>query len=446
VQNFRRGDEKNSLRSFRDPQRLSQKNNAGDNYENQRFTKVKPTVPRHRPGAQLERKVPERKKNSLTRRKKYLSLIAAGTLAVKFYPLLLPMKISVPLRAPRLVALLALAFATLSASNLSAQTVNTIPVGAVTVSIAAGTGSTRALSTVSFPLIETATAAGQMIGSISSVTPNTITNASAGWTPSQLSTAATPHVIQITSGAASGRTFLVSVSVANTATTLTLDADEANAAGTGLVNLSSLGISAGDTYRIIACDTINSLFGGPAQSGILANASSANADTIQVLVSGVYRTYFHNTTQWVRAGLNTPSNNVAIRPDAMLIVNRLGNTPLSLTVTGEVPSEDRKATVRNSGLTTLSTSFPVNYTLLSSGIQSMPGWVSSANPTIADNVSVLFGTTYRNYYFDGTQWRRVGLNTPSNGVAINAATGVVINKKGAVAGSSALSQVLPYTL
>lgn len=354
------------------------------------------------------------------------------------------MKTSVSLRAPRLVALLALAFATLSASNLSAQTVITNPVGAVTLSIKPGTGVARALTTLSFPLLDTAVIAGKTIGQISSVTANSISDSSARWTAGQISTPSVPCLIQITSGAAAGRIFAVSTTTANTATTVTVDSEEAT-----VVNLTTLSIAPGDSYKILAADTLNSLFG----SSLLTNTSSALADNVAVLsiASGTYSTYWHNGTNWRRVGPgSTNFNNLVIRPDSIVTVNRLSASAYSLTVTGDVPSLGRKAIVRNGGLSSLATGWPSgNVTLSSSGINSLPGWVSNTNSTIADNVVLLDSATGTNstYWHNGTNWRRVGPGSASfNATVIPVGSGVTINKKGSATGTTALAQTAPYTL
>lgn len=366
------------------------------------------------------------------------------------------MKTSVSLRAPRLVALLAFAFASLSVSTLSAQTtVSTTPVGAVGVTIAAGTGTARTLSTVSFPLIDEAVVAGQVNGVITGVTANTITNSSAGWTAGQLSTATAPTLIQITSGAASGRIFLVSTGVANTATTATIDTEES-----GIVNLTTLGINAGvDTYKILACDTIATMFGTPGTTGVLgaATSSSASADIVQILVAGVWRQYYYSTSgtnanNWLRVGSNALSNNVAIRPDALVLFNRLGNSAINLTVTGTVPKINRSAIIRNAGITALSTGWPADATLGSLSIQTIPGWVSSTvinSAQTADLVQILVGGVWRQYYYttaDNT-WRRVGSNAVSGTQPVTAPAGLIVNRKNGTAGtSSTLAQSVPYTL
>jgi hypothetical protein len=342
--------------------------------------------------------------------------------------------------ARSLAASAAILFAALT--NLPAQSVTTTPVGAVTVNVAAGTGTAYATTALSFPLLDVPQASGQMVGQITGVTANTITNSNAGWQAGQLSTAAAPSLIQITSGQAQGRLLLISTSTANTATTVTLDAEEA-----AQVNLTSLGVVAGDRYRIVACDTLSTLFGTPTSSGIRGGTAANLADQVQILVGGTWRKYYFNTSSnaWVLVGPNAPSNNIPIRPDTAVIYSRLANTPLTFNLTGEVNSVRRQAAVRNNGVTYLSTGWPVDLTLGTSKFNEIPGWRTSTNPANADSVQVLVSGTWRRYYHNGTQWLLAGPNAPSNGVVLQSGSAVMINRVGST-GFSTLAQDLPYTL
>lgn len=329
-------------------------------------------------------------------------------------------------------------------SSLShAQGVNTIPVGSVTVSVAPGLPAGRTISVISFPMTASASATGLMRGTLTGVTANSLSNSAAGWTAGELSTAATPHIIRITSGAAKGRSFLISTSTANTATSVTIDNEEAS-----LVNLATAGIAAGDTYEIIACDTLSSLLGTPATTGILGGANPDEADNIQILVQGQYRKFYYNTTRntWVRIGFETPSPNVALRPDTAVIYSRAGQGALEFTLTGRVPSMERKALVSNAGPTLLANGWPAETTLANSGISDLAGWVKSTLAAAADTVQISNNGAWIKYYHDGTQWRRVGFNTPSNNVVLGVASGVLITKQGTQAGASTLNQNLPYNL
>ena len=350
----------------------------------------------------------------------------------------------------RYVSLTALCATLGFASLASAQTtVTTVPVGAMTVTAAAGTGVSRTISVLSCPLSITASTTGQATGLITGITTSTIVNSNAGWSPGALSVASIPYIIRITSGTAKGSSFLVSTVTPNTATTVTLDSEEA-----GLVDLTTSGLTVGDSYCLIPCDTLSSLMGTPSTTGILGSTSSASADVVLLKVGTTYRQYYFNTStspgKWLRVGLNTPSDDVPVRPDTALIYNRLGNTAISFVFTGTVPSIQRKAIVRNTGVSTIGNFWPADVTLANTGIASIPGWKTVAASTFgagADIVQVLVGTTYRQYYNDGTNWRRVGLNTISDtSVSISAGTVFFINKNGVTAGATRLTQLVPYTL
>jgi uncharacterized protein (TIGR02597 family) len=338
------------------------------------------------------------------------------------------------------------ALALLLSPFTSAQSVATTPVGAMTINVNAGTGTARVLTVISMPLTDEASITGASVGRIGSLTANSITVDSAGWTAGALSTASVPYQIQITSGTATGRTFLISTTTANTSTSVVLDSEEA-----GLIDLTTLGIvtgSSGDTFKIMPCDTLATLFGTPATTGILGATSSAGADTVQISISGAWRQYYFNTTSngWLRIGPNTPSNNVPIRKDAGILYSRLASTPLSLVLTGTVPFTDRRPLVRNSGLTVISQGWPVDVTLSSMNLQNIPGWSSNSSSSTADIVQIQVSGAWRQYYHNGTQWLRVGPNTPSNTQSIPASSAVLITRKGSATGSGTVAQSIPYTL
>ncbi len=358
------------------------------------------------------------------------------------------MSVESPIAMPplRFLSLAAIGLIAVSPMPLSAQSVSTTPVGAVTVTIAAGTGTTRTLSVISFPLLQNGSVDGQMTGRLTAIGSNTFSNGDAGWTAGQLSQAASPYLIQITSGVAAGRTFLLSTSTTNTSTQVTIDGEEAS-----LVDLTSLGIAvgvSGDTYRLIEADTLSSIFGTPEETGVLGNTSSTTADVIYVLVSGLWRSYYYNTTSgaWLRVGPNVNSNNVPIRPDALILYSRIAADSITLSLVGSVPNKGRQAIVRNSGLSAMSTSWPVDIMLGDSGIQNIPGWVTSADPSTADIVNISVSGLWRAYYHNGTQWLRVGPNSPSNAVVISAGSGFLLVRKGTATGSVQLEQSLPYSL
>jgi uncharacterized protein (TIGR02597 family) len=326
-----------------------------------------------------------------------------------------------------------------------AQTVSTVPVGFMTLNVAAGTGTSSKLSVLSFPLRSDAEGAGRITG----VTADSITDASATWTAGAFSQAATPYCIRITSGVAVGRSFLLSTATPNTATTITLDAVDASQ-----VDLAALGIvtgaTNGDTYEIVPCDTISSIFGTPVTGNVQGGATAEAADQVRLLLPGTgWQSYYYNTTSgWVTVG-PTPvvSADVAIRPDGGVYYLRLGATPLELVLIGRVPNTPWQATVANTGTTVLSNNWPVDVKLADSKIRDLSGWVSAGSYQIADTVRIY--TTqdgWRDFYHNGTNWIRVGPPINSDNVLIPQGSVVTIVKKGSVAGQSTLTQPLPYSL
>ncbi len=348
-----------------------------------------------------------------------------------------PFTLDVPVR--KLVTLLALS----ATAAFAADIAYTPPVGGMTITIAAGTGTNRAVTNISAPLWMEASIDGATSGQISSVSANSITCSAAGWTAGQISSAATPHFIQITSGAAAGRAFLISTSngSANTATTVTVDATEN-------VDLTSLGITSGvsgDTFKIFAADTLSLLL--PSSAGVLTGTSATAADNVLLNIGGVWRTYYFNSTlgRWTQVAFGSPNaSNVPVGPASGIQYSRLGASPITLTVLGTGPSLSRKVSVANTGVSFVSAGWPVDTTLAATGIQNISGWVKSNNVNSADTVQLLVGGIWRRYYHDGTNWRQAAFGSPnSNAQSIPAGSAYVINRA-AGAGNATLTESKPY--
>ena len=344
--------------------------------------------------------------------------------------------------ARSLAASAAILFAALT--NLPAQSVTTTPVGAVTVTLAAGTGSARKLTALSIPLNLPAGSISVASGTLETVTASTITDTQATWTAGSLSSAATPYFVSFTSGAAAGRSYLISTTTANTATTITIDAGES-------VNLTTLGVVAGDSYRLLPAHTLSTLL--DLSDGILGGSSATASDNILINRGGVWNTYFFNTgvtpNRWTRVALGNPSAaNEVIRPDSTILYSRLGNSNITLTFTGEVPSAStRVASVRRSGLSFPSVGWPVDTTLASLQLQTIAGWVSNANANSADKVQILADGVWKTFFYDGTNWRQVALGNPiRNTEPISAVSGVLINRLGSSTSSDSLASTRPYSL
>jgi hypothetical protein len=340
-------------------------------------------------------------------------------------------------------------------SQITSQTATTDPVGFVTVGITAGTGSAKKNTLFSLPLLETEAIDGQVAGTITGVTANTISNSNAGWTAGALSDPTMPFLIQITSGAAEGRMFLISSSAAtggavagaaNTATEVTISSLDA-----AQIDLTTLGVVEGtDTYKIFACDTISSFFGTPEATGIQGGASAANADTIIAVVNGSSSTYFYSTAngRWSRVALGSPdASNVPLLPYYGIQYGRIASTPLSFVVTGGVPTSERQVSVKNSGSTLLAQYWPADSTLGSLGIENLAGWQSGSTAASADTVVLTSAGSANTYFYNGTNWKRVALGSPdADNTVIPVGTTVSIVKKGSAGGYSTLTQQAPYSL
>ncbi len=362
-----------------------------------------------------------------------------------------PSKEALMHRVLRMAVFSLLCLAPLGGSAQTA-TVSTTPVGYITLNIAAGTGTTSQLTAISFPLLGTASITGQSTGVITGITANTISNANAGWTAGALSIADSPYLIQITSGSAAGRTFLVSTSTANTATAVTIDAQESSQ-----VNLTTLGIitgSSGDTYSIYPCDTLLSAFGqGSAVASattVLGASTPDKADIVQLVVNRMWRQYYYNTDvgQWMLAGIDKVSNSIPIRPDAGVIYLRRAAIALTLSVSGQVPAVSRQTSVANYGMTFLSSLWPVDRTLAQSNISSIPGWVGSSSASNADIVQLFVQGMWRQYYYntDKNQWMLAGIDRQSDSISIPVGSAVMLLKSGSSIGINTLSQPIPYSL
>ena len=331
-------------------------------------------------------------------------------------------------------------------SGLQAQTTATTePVGFVTVDITPGTGTAKKNTYFSVPLLGTEGMPSQgAAGTISGVTAATISNAAANWTAGGLSGAADPFLIQVTSGSAQGRMFQISTTVSNTADTVTIAAVDQQQ-----VDLTTLGITNGDTFRIYPCDTLLSFFGTNSPTGIQGGSSASTADTITTIVNGSATTFYYNTdrTNWARVGPGTNNwGNTPLVPYYGIQYGRLSTNALSFVSTGAVPSIQRDVAIKNAGNTLLSQYWPVESTLSSIGLQNLPGWQKNSSSTNSDTVSLIAAGAPTTYWHNGTNWRRVGPGTNNyDSTIIPIGTAILINKKGSAAGYTALEQTVPYT-
>lgn len=327
-------------------------------------------------------------------------------------------------------------------------TVQGEPFGYVKINIAQGTGTGKKTTLISIPLLEEASITGKATGSITALTDTTITLSGAEWIPGELSAAATPHLIEITSGAAQGRMFLLSNVQANTADTVTIDATEVTRFG----DLRELGIQVSHTFKIRPVDTIKSFFGTPLTTLIQGGTSAASADTLTIVENGASSTYFYKTDasppRWTRVVFGNPdASNTRIPPHVGVQYARLPATPLEFIVTGKVPSGQRKVAVKSSGTTILAPFWPVSQTLADLGIQNIQNWGKGSSASSADTLVLTAGGASSTYFHDGANWRRVVFGSPvSNTTAVPVGTSILVNKKGNSAGFVDYQQAAPYNL
>ena len=363
-----------------------------------------------------------------------------------FLPLLLTVNARFSFR-PTICALTALMAVNLG-SYASAQSVATTPVGAVTVTVAASfDGVTYNTTQISAPLhatplvpgdgVSPVSPSGALIGKITSVGAATIEMSTAGWTSGQLSQPAYPIFVKITSGANQGRCFHIT---ANTENTLTV-----NNQNTDLTTLTFMTGANGDTFELLAGDTLLGFLGTPSNGVVGGTASQFSGNqvdkvTLNNITNNVLFTYYYNTDfgQWRRSGSSTNQNNVVIAPDTGISYQRVANTDLVITLVGAVPTSRVRSIVPTLGTTVLARYFPTDATLVDLGIHNLPNWrkVGVGDVTIAtsDRVLIKNGLTIFSYYYDGlsSQWKRSGSGSNQGAVVVGAGSAVRIQRGGAV--------------
>jgi uncharacterized protein (TIGR02597 family) len=303
-----------------------------------------------------------------------------------------------------------------------AQSVSSTPVGYVTQTINAGTGTARLFTTFALPLYSPSAS-----GTVTSVAGNVVTSDDASF--GALSEVATPYSLKVVSGTLSGKYFPIT---ANSATTVTVTGD-------------LTGLSADDSYEIVEVDTLSSLFGTPSD-GVIVGGTKSEADIIWVLTSaGTWSNYYFNTASsaWVRDARGNPnSDNLAIQPDSGILIQRLSSTSSSFVITGTVPSVQNVASINAAGFTVWAQTFPTDITLANSGIQNAAEFSSS------DLVYIMTAAgTWATYSYDGTNWRKNARGNPiSDGEAIASGSAVLISKASAASSDSNVTSALPYTL
>lgn len=341
------------------------------------------------------------------------------------------------LRALRALHVSLLVAAAGGCATMLAQPVNLVPTGAHRFTINGGSLVAPVTTAFAITLLDTPANAGATAARIATLTATTLTVTGANWTAGALANPALPSAVRISSGAAAGLTLPIS---ANTADTLTF---------TG-VDLTTLGLAtgaAGDTFRVLPLDTLNTLFGG---TTFLGGTTAAAADLITLGSSGTQLSYYYHTTlaRWVRTtGPTTDRGNIPLPLDGAISVTRK-STALTLAFLGRAPDVRFSVPIANAGPTYTHTGFPVDVSLSALGLQNrVAGWVSAAAAAAADTLSVSNGADWLSYFHNGACWQRTtGPATNRDAIVITAGTPILIFKRGAAAGAATFTRALPYSL
>lgn len=329
---------------------------------------------------------------------------------------------------------------------LAVDTAYSPPVGGMTITVPAG--QTRA---VTLPLLPAAVGNGAVVGVISAVGSNYIDVANANWTPAAFSTASTPYLLRIKSGAAAGRVIPVSTT-ANTATRLFLTTD-----GFGLDQV--VPPAAGDSFELLLADTLSSFFGSSTLQG---GPDAASADNVQIWANTAWVYYYYNTTRsrWERStdtAASAARDNQLLRQDRGFMILRRATSELKIYVTGSVPQSGPKHNLSRPGVTFFSLGLPAPITLGALSLQTnSPGWrsVSGSSNALssADFIQIWSNTAWTYYYYDSGRgsWQRstdTGASSSRDSITIPAGQPIMIRRldSATAAADNFVAVPLPYT-
>lgn len=323
--------------------------------------------------------------------------------------------------------------------------VSTVPVGFVALDIVPGAGTVKRVTLLAPPLLGVDSSLPTR-GKVTSVIGNAeleVTMLDGTLPGGAISKREEPFVLQMTSGSGEGLAFLVSPQIPNTYSRIYLsDPNDAS------LNLGESGVAPGDTFRLLVCDTLQSLFGSPEESGIVGASNPKDADTVTIVTNGSAQTYFYSNSlgRWTRVGLGSPdASHVPLLSYYGLQYNRIGSAPLRLLAVGEVPYGKRRVKVKSSGTTLLAGYWPAPMTLAETGLHTMPGWQAVTNPQLADRVALTNEGSTSTYTHNGVNWRRVSLGSPlSDSVALGVGSTIFIARPGQRVGFDILEQNTPY--
>lgn len=189
-------------------------------------------------------------------------------------------------------------------------------------------------------------------GSISSVSSNTITASSPGWTIDEF---ANSHFIEITSGANTGLTATIGSNTENSLTTVE--------------DLSSF-LAGDESFAIREYLTIGDLFGEDNSAGLQSAASIGGADEILLPDgNGDFDRYFYLENPLLGSGwrssedLNTNAGSTPVPIGQGLIVRRKASDDLEVVLSGSVVSNESAVYPIETGFNFIASAYPVSHTL-----------------------------------------------------------------------------------
>ncbi len=325
---------------------------------------------------------------------------------------------------------LAASIALIAAPAFAQTTATTDPVGFVTMTIAAGTGSASNYSFNGMALTRTVSYQGTAETATAATT--TLIDNEAVWTDNQFNGAssAITHYVEITSGSSAGTTYDIT---GTTASTKTLTLAQPLAAG----------VAAGASFKIRQHWTVASIFGAADEAG-LTGGTSSTADQILINNGAGFDTYYYKTTGpggigWrSTASVSVDRSGTLIYPDDSLVVKRTAATAVNVVIMGSVKTGQSSYPVAT-GNTFIANPCAAPLTLASCGIYTTDantGLLGGTSGT-ADKITLWNGAAYDTYYYKttgpgGTGWRSTSsISIDASAIPIAVGTSVVVVRSGA---------------
>lgn len=338
-------------------------------------------------------------------------------------------------------------------SSLSAQSVTTAPVGAMSYSVPANT--TQSLG---FPILRPAV----LVASVSAGDSGTITVSGSGINFATLLAGTSPYFIEVighndgVTSANVGERFEVNESTSITAASNVLTIDTASTLNTSSGSLASL---VGYKVAIRPHWTLSSLFGtGTTATTLNSSTTFASADQVLAWTGSSFSTFWFRqnsagtTKEWRNTSTNTTNQDNAIVPPGVGVFFRRQAGNLTITSVGDVRTNKF---VRNLDSSTqlLAMGYPVDRTPIQLGFNTAGSFVANTSFGSADQLLTWTGSAFSTYWYRRNsasttfEWRNTGTATTdhSNTSFINASQAVFVRPSSGSTPND-LIQTVPFTL